>query len=162
LNLNGRILLFRIVRYGLLLLLVVAGVLLLTRNRTSNVPFETVSARLQESIDSDHMTKEQVRFLKKFYGLNAEDYEGVLIYVPGTNMYANEVLLIRLSDTSQADSVREAIEERIDTQHNIFAGYAPEQTALLEQSVVDVQGNYVLYVTDSDADRIDEVFRSAL
>ena len=161
-NLNGRILLFRIVRYGLLLLLVVAGVLLLTRNRTSNVPFETVSARLQESIDSDHMTKEQVRFLKKFYGLNAEDYEGVLIYVPGTNMYANEVLLIRLSDTSQADSVREAIEERIDTQHNIFAGYAPEQTALLEQSVVDVQGNYVLYVTDSDADRIDEVFRSAL
>jgi len=162
LNLNGRILLFRIVRYGLLLLLVVAGVLLLTRNRTSNVPFETVSARLQESIDSDHMTKEQVRFLKKFYGLNAEDYEGVLIYVPGTNMYANEVLLIRLSDTSQADSVREAIEERIDTQHNIFAGYAPEQTALLEQSVVDVQGNYVLYVTDYDADRIDEVFRSAL
>ena len=161
-NLNGRILLFRIVRYGLLLLLVVAGVLLLTRNRTSNVPFETVSARLQESIDSDHMTKEQVRFLKKFYGLNAEDYEGVLIYVPGTNMYANEVLLIRLSDTSQADSVREAIEERIDTQHNIFAGYAPEQTALLEQSVVDVQGNYVLYVTDYDADRIDEVFRSAL
>lgn len=86
----------------------------------------------------------------------------MLIYVPGTNMYANEALLIRLSDISQAESVRTAIEERIDTQREIFAGYAPEQTALLERAVVDVRGNYILYVTDDDADRIDEVFRSAL
>ena len=161
-NLYRNIMVFRVIRYGLLVLLVVAGILLLTRNRQSNVPFETVSGKVQESITSDHMTKEQVRFLKKYYGLNAEDYEGVLIYIPGTNMYANEVLLIRLSDISQTESVRSAIEERIDTQHNIFAGYAPEQTALLEQSVVDVRGNYILYVTDDDADRIDEVFRSAL
>ena len=161
-NLYRNIMLYRVIRYGLLVLLVVAGILLLTRNRQSSVPFETVSAKVQQSITSDHMTQEQVRFLKKFYGLNAGDYEGVLIYVPGTNMYANEALLIRLSDISQAESVRAAIEERIDTQREIFAGYAPEQTALLERAVVDVRGNYILYVTDDDADRIDEVFRSAL
>ena len=85
-----------------------------------------------------------------------------MIYTPTTNMHANEVLLIRLKDTRQADPVSAAIQERIESQRGIFQGYAPEEVGLLDNAVLDVQGNYILYIVDDNAAAVDEVFRSSL
>lgn len=161
-NAYNKLLIYRVVRYGLILLLVVIAILLLTRNKESSVPFDTVAANVRGSITSDQMQESPARYLKKNFGLSPEDYEGVMIYTPGTNMYANEVLLIRLKDTAQAESVEQAIRRRIESQIQIFEGYAPEPTALLQQAIVDVRGNYILYVTDAQANPIDEVFRKSL
>ena len=153
---------YRVIRYGLLLCLFVVVIVLLSRNRESKVPFETVSAAVAESIHTDNAMPGSDRFLKKYFGLNPDDYDGVMIYTPTTNMHANEVLLIRLKDTRQADPVSAAIQERIESQRGIFQGYAPEEIGLLDNAVLDVQGNYILYIVDDNAAAVDEVFRSSL
>ena len=153
---------YRIIRYGLIAALIVAVIIMLSGNKVSNASFEKVSGAVSGSITSDKMVKSTERYLKKNFGLNADDYEDVLIYILATNMYANEMVLIKLKDVSQADYVRETIESRIESQINIFQGYAPEATALLKNAILDVRGNYILYIVDSDAVRIDEAFRSSL
>ncbi len=77
-------------------------------------------------------------------------------------MFANEALLVKLKDISQQEEIVTAIEERIESQLNVFEGYAPREVGLLEDAVVDVQGNYILYIVDGDAALVDEVFRSSL
>lgn len=161
-DIQRHIFLYRVIRYGLILFLIVMAIILLTGNRESSASFESVSSKVQASITSDLMQESPVRYLKKNFGLDPADYDGVLIYTPSTNMHANEVLLVKLKSTAQADMVEQAIRERIDSQIHIFEGYAPEETALLQNAVVDVRGNYILYVTDSQADSIDEVFRNSL
>lgn len=154
--------LYLAIRYLLIAGLLVAVIVMLAGRRPSSVPFEQVSAEVAGRISSDHISKSSARYLKKNFGLNADDYDGVLIYTPNTNMSAEEVLLIRLKDLSQSDEVTGAIEERIASQYRIFEGYAPDQVALLDRSVVDVQANYILYIVGDDAGSIDEVFRKSL
>ena len=113
------------IRYGLLLVFLIVVIVSLSGKGVSRKSFESVSAAVSSSIRTDKCIKDSERYLKKYFGLNADDYDGVLIYIPATNMYANEVLLIKLKDTSQADTVSAAIEKRIDSQINIFEGYAP-------------------------------------
>ena len=77
-------------------------------------------------------------------------------------MDAEEMLIVKLKDTSQAEAVRAAMEKRQQTQIGIYEGYAPEQLSLCENGIIDVQGNYVLYVVHPDASKIDEAFRAGL
>ena len=151
-----------VIRYGLLLALIVVVIISATGNRESNAPFEKVSSAVSAQVTSDGMEKAESRYLKKIYGLNAGDYEDVMIYIPANGMSAEELLLIRLSSSAQSDEVLEAIQERIDSQYNVFEGYAPEQVAILERAIVDPRGNYILYISGEDAEKADEVFRNSL
>ena len=112
--------------------------------------------------ENDNAQESTDRYFKKYYGLNASDYENVVLYFPITNMDAEELLIVKLKDTSQADTVKAACETRQQTQIGIYEGYAPEQLSLCENAIIDVQGNYVLYVVHADAAQIDAAFRASL
>lgn len=157
---KGRI--YFIIRYGLLTALIAAVIVFTTGRKESQASFETVSKAIASFAVSDQMESANARYLKKIYGLNAEDYENVMIYIPTTNMSAQELVLIKLSSPGQSDAVVQALQDRIDSQFQIFEGYAPEQVALLNSAIVDPQGNYILYISGDNAEQIDQAFRSSL
>ena len=128
----------------------------------SKKTFEEVKAHVSASVHSDRMSESTSRFLKKYYGLNAEDYEGVLLYAPLTNMDAEELLLIKCKDASQAESVKEAMEKRQQTKATTFDGYAPEQYDLCQNYILDEQGTFLLFVISPDAIDIDKEFKDFL
>lgn len=130
------------------------------RNSAADIN-DVVSAILVE-VNTEGMEEGTNRKLKKFYGLNASDYEGTALYAPVSNMDAEELLVVKLKDSSQAESVQAAVEKRLQTQKDSFEGYGIEQFALLEDSVLDVRGNYILYVVHKDADKIKQIFRDSL
>ena len=157
-----RKIIYLIIRYALVAMLLFAVIFFIFRKNESKTPFETMSAAVSESLTSDRIERNSMRFLKKNFNLNADDYEGVLIYTPLTNMDAEEVLLIKLKSTDQADSVTAAIEARVQAQYDIYEGYAPLEIAKLDNAVIDVQGNYILYVVGDFAGETDKIFRDNL
>ena len=128
----------------------------------NKVPFSTVKANLTSAVSSDRMEISTARFLKKYYGLNADDYDGVLLYAPVTNMDAEELLLIKCKDTSQAEAVRDAMLKRQQTKETTFEGYAPEQYELCQNYILDEQGTYLLLIISPAAEEIDTVFQDSL
>ena len=101
--------------------------------------------------------------VKRLYGLNPSDFDGCLLYYPQTNMEAEELLLLKLRDTSQQEAVRAAVEARLETQKTSFDGYGLEQYDLLtNHSILDIRGNYVLFVVHKDAAAVQQAFRGAL
>lgn len=143
-------------------LLVTVIAVCLTGHSQSQKPVGEVAEPVITAFLGDRVQEGTGRILKKYYGLNPEEYDGVVLYYPLTNMDAEELLIIKLADTSQAEEVRNAIENRRSTQIGIYENYAPEQLALCEQAVIDVVGNYILYVVHEDAAAIDAVFRNSL
>lgn len=85
-----------------------------------------------------------------------------MLYYPTTNMGAEEILLVRLADPSQAAAVEEAVAQRVTTQKNSFEGYGVQQFEMLENSVTEVWPNYVLFVSAADPGAVREAFLSAL
>lgn len=143
-------------------LLVVFLVMLLSANRISQARFETVQDAVLFRADLTPMTEAGTQMLGRLYGLQADDYAGVMLYTPSTNMGAEELLLIKLSDLDQQETVRSAMEARIASQMDAFEGYGVDQYAMLEKAVVEVQGNYVLLVVAEDPASVQRAFLAAL
>ena len=78
-------------------------------------------------------------------------------------MGAEELLIVKLSDMSQQDSVRAAAEKRLATQKTTFEGYCGEQCDLLtNHSILEVRGNYILFVVHNSCDDALKAFLKAL
>ena len=151
-----------ILRIAMVAALLIFMIVLQVGNRNSNASLESVSQEVLGAADQDGMQESNNRMFQKFYGLDDQDYEGVTLYSPVSNMDAQELLIIKLKDNSQAEAVTEAINARLETQMNSFEGYGIEQYAMLEDHILDVQGNFILYVVNPNAQAADEAFRNSL
>lgn len=156
------LLLLHVISIAMVIALAVVIIIFLTKKSGSEKPIEEVSERAVALFENEKAEKSPERILKKYYGLDANDYEGMVLYFPISNMDAEEMLIIKMADESQADEIRAAMEERNATQSSVFDGYAPEQFDLCSNYIIDVQGNYIIYVVHKDAARIDEAFREGL
>jgi hypothetical protein len=100
--------------------------------------------------------------LRKYYGLDANDYEDVLLYLPSSNMDAAELLLVVMKDEDQAEAVLEAMNSRLEQQKKAFEGYGVEQMGILNQAVVCVEGRYGLLAVCENADGVKSAFDSVI
>jgi hypothetical protein len=99
----------------------------------------------------------------RLYGLDPASFEGCVLYYPTTNMMAEELLIVKLSDLSQQEAVRAAVEARIATQKNTFEGYGVEQFEMLtNNAVVEVRGNYILFVVNGASAAARDAFLRAI
>ncbi|MBR3244801.1 MAG: DUF4358 domain-containing protein [Parasporobacterium sp.] len=154
--------------YTIIRILLVAGLVaaivlfVFVRNTESKTPAEEVFRQVSEAVHSEKMELSSDRYFKKYYGLNAADFEDVLYYAPVSNMDAEELLVVKLKSVDQQELLTEAILKRQADKEQSFEGYAPEQYALAQNYILDPQGNYILFVIDPDAESIDAAFANAL
>ena len=131
-------------------------------NRQSDAEISDVTAAVVATLDQTGFQEADAQMVKRLYGLNPADYSGVVLYAPVTNMDAQELLIVKLQDVAQQETVEEAVQARLKTQKASFDGYGAEQSALLKKAVVDVEGNYVLFVVGEQAGAAQSAFLQAL
>lgn len=128
---------------------------------TSNPPFSKVEDLMQKEIAED-MVDVSSRGLNRYYGLNVADYDGVMMYISGNAMSAEELLVIKVKDESQLNELEKAIQYRIKSRRKDFDGYAPAQAKLLENSKLIIRGKYLLFVASENANVYTKAFLSAI
>lgn len=151
-----------ILKYGMVLVFLAYIIILIMMQGGTKTPIKTMQKNVLAVMGTDGMTKATTQDLKKYYGLNAGDYKGVTLYIPDDVMGVNELLLVRLADTAQTESVEKAAQERLDTQKESFEGYGASQTKLINSAVVESRGDYVLLVISKKADAVQGAFRKSL
>ena len=75
-----------IVKYILILLLTIFVMSLLGGGEISNAKMESVAKKVVKAIDTGELSEADNRMVKRLYGLNANDYENVMLYVSDSNM----------------------------------------------------------------------------
>ena len=154
---------FEIARWTAAVLALVCLLTMFGSNKISNADPAEVEAAVVAELDMSAMVKADNQMVKGLYGLDPASFEGCVLYYPNTNMMAEELLILKLSDTAQQQSVRAAIEARVETQKTTFDGYGVEQYALLtENCIIDIRGNFVLFVVNADCDAAQKAFAGAL
>lgn len=108
--------------------------------------------------DEVYWQKADYEKLREYYGLNANDYEGFCLYVPASNMDAAELLIVKLSDEGQAETVQEAIEKRLENQKGKFEAYGVEQMGILNHAVVIIKEPYILFAVCGESEDLKEAF----
>ena len=142
---------------------VVYLVVLFGGNTVSSAAFSDVCAAVMDVVDTVNMQEAENRMVKRLYGVDPGSFEGCSLYYPVTNMDAEEVLILKLSDTFQQEAVADAVQQRLQTQRNTFEGYGVEQFDLLTNHyVLQVQGNFALFVVGEFSGDAVTAFRDAL
>lgn len=150
-------------RWIALVVAIVSLAVMFGGNTLSDADFENVSAAVLETVDTENMTLAENQMVKRLYGLDPAAFEGCVLYYPTTNMMAEEVLIVKLSDVSQAEAVQQAMEARLQTQKTTFEGYGVEQFDLLTNyCVLEVRGNYALFLVSKNHTDAYEAFLDAL
>lgn len=151
-----------ILKWGAAFLILVYIALLLIYASGSTKPFEEVAASVETQLDKENLVKQDARALKRYYGLNSADYEGVLFYSAEFSISAQEVLLIEVKTEQQVQEVRDAVEERLESRKNTFEGYAPEQAQLIEQAQIQVRGKFIFLAVSPEAEGYAAAFTKGL
>lgn len=151
-----------ILKYAIVVVFIVYIEMLLAQEGSGDIPVKTIREKIMEVTKEDGMAKGTTQDLKKYYGLNADDYDGVMLYIPNDVMSVNEILVVKLKDKSQAEEVEEAAEKRLDTQKTSFEGYGVEQTKLINSAILESRGYYVLLTISEDADAIYAAFKKSI
>lgn len=155
--------LYELGRWVAAVVAVISLVVMFGGNTVSKADAQDVAAAVIETIDMENMLEADNQMIKRFYGLDPSAYESCILYYPNTNMMAEELLIVKLKDVSQQDTVRAAVEARIQTQKNTFEGYGVEQFDMLtNHCVVEVRGNYILFVVNPSVDAARKAFLKAI
>lgn len=122
---------------------------------------QTKAPKVSEIIDSIKNTTDlslmeqgNKNKLRKLYGISTKEIEEFALYIPKTNMEANEILILKVKNQDDIDEIKENIEKRIEKQSDSFRSYAPTQYELLENNILDVKGKYIIYIVSKDVDKI--------
>ena len=154
---------FEIARWTAAVLALICLLTMFGSNKISSADPAEVEAAVVAELDMSAMVKADNQMVKRLYGLDPASFESCVLYYPNTNMMAEELLILKLSDTAQQQTVRSAIEARVETQKTTFDGYGVEQYALLtENCIIDIRGNFVLFVVNADCDAAQKAFAGAL
>ena len=155
--------LYEIARWSAAVAAVISLIWMFGGNTVSNADPLEVAEAVVETIDMENMLEADNQLIKRFYGLDPASFEGCILYYPTTNMMAEEVLIVKLKDMSQQEQVRTAIEKRIETQKTTFEGYGVEQFDLLtNNAVIEVRGNFILFVVNADSAEAQKAFLKAI
>lgn len=128
----------------------------------SAAAFPDVFAAVSAAADKTDMQEADNQMIRRLYGLDPADYEGIACLYPTTNMGAEELLVIKLASPDQRETAAAAVTARRDAQRAAFDGYGIEQCAMLDRSVIEVRGNYILFVCAEDTQPVVDAFRGAL
>lgn len=100
--------------------------------------------------------------IKKEFGFTHNDFEYVTYYASDSVMEVRELLIIKLRDKSQLDSVESAVKKRVGDKSKLFKGYAPEQSAKLDKYIFEYKKGFVLYAVSDNPDKLISAFKKAL
>ena len=76
-----RIDIINILKYGMLLVIIVYIAVLLAA-QGGDAPAETVKGNVLSAADTEGMQEADAQDFKRYYGLNANDYEEVILFLP--------------------------------------------------------------------------------
>lgn len=154
--------LLEIAKWLLVVLLILFVASQMATGKESATEFSVMEETVVGSADLSALQSGDNQMIKRLYGLDPSQYEGMTLYYPTTNMGAEEILLVKLSDVSQQEEVLAAIDARLATQKSNFDGYGVGQTEMLNAAVVEPQGNYILFVVGDHAQNVRQAFLDAL
>lgn len=159
---KGRLDIINICKYLMVIALIAYVVFLISREGNNTASVDTIEKNITKTVSVKGMKKGTTQDLKKYYGLNANDYDGTMLYIPDDVMSVNEILVVKVKDESQVEAVEAAVEGRLSTQKKSFEGYGVEQTKLLKSAIEESKGYYVLLAVSKEADRIDTAFKKSI
>lgn len=151
-----------IIKVIMVLFLIGYLVVVYQRDNVKDIVMDDVITEMEKDTTLTSLKKGDVNALKRYYSLGEADCDGFLLYCSESPMAVEELLIIKAKNESQTEGLEKAAQSRLTSQKKSFEGYGAEQSALLDEAIVDTKGKFVIYAAGKDAEKWKEEFMACI
>ncbi len=142
----------------LLVLVTVCGLCACGGKPESNVSVKDVFAKMKSDVAfPTEMMETDADYIKNQLGLDVNDYEEFIFAAGEDILMAEKIILVKLKDSKDADTVKTKLEKYAKEQAIVFNGYVPEQGKVAESAVVVAKGKYVYLLMSSQVNALKKI-----
>lgn len=145
----------------IVLLLVFIGVLSADETASDKTVKEVAGAVIAE-VDIKGLTKQSEMQIKKELSLTADSFDGIYYVKSDEVMDVRELLIIKLKEDQSSEEAIQKIEKRVKDKQTLFDGYAPEQSAMLQNYVIKQKAGFIFYCVLKEGESAVSVFNKTL
>lgn len=95
-------------------------------------------------------------------GLDIEYIEEGIILQAVININSDRIIILKAKDKNNVQDLKKSLEDIRKNQAKIWEHYLPDQYKKIENTIIKEKGNYLLYVTYDNPDKIETIFDEML
>ncbi|MGL4739582.1 MAG: DUF4358 domain-containing protein [Sarcina sp.] len=137
------------------------SLLLISCTKNTNIDLSILDAKFHNDIVMDNFKSGNSKDLRRFFGITSSDFEEFIFFKPAYTMDVNEILILKLKDKSDLNSLKDKIDIRVQKQIDTFGSYGPLQCSILEDYIIKQKGDYIFYCVSSDSEKIYKIFKES-
>lgn len=122
---------------------------------------ELILAAKNCGAEFQEMEKVETSDIKYYYNLDESWYSDFAAVVSGNQAFADEIVVIKASSSSNVDNIKNALEERIQSRKTTLESYAPDEYQKLCNSSVKTKGDYVYLVVGDDINEAEKAIKDS-
>ncbi|MCL2054173.1 MAG: DUF4358 domain-containing protein [Oscillospiraceae bacterium] len=130
-------------------------------NKTEKTPTE-ITAAIMAEIEIPSAVEKSISSLGLYYDVDESLFEAMSLVICASGAYPDELAVFELKNESDSDTVKEAIQKRLDSQTTLFKDYTPSEMYKLDNAVIGDKGKYVYFLACADNARAEEVVKDIL
>ncbi|MEG2039183.1 MAG: DUF4358 domain-containing protein [Oscillospiraceae bacterium] len=122
--------------------------------KTTDIDLLTLSSKLQSELTfKDTLNQLDNDMIATYYPkVDVAKLNESVVFISGTGSTAEEIALFEVKNTADAETVKNAVQERITDQTISFEDYNANEMVKINNAVVKTSGNYVFLVMCDDYD----------
>lgn len=161
-KIDKRFIIMEILKWASLLIVFFVIFSSFSEKAVSNEPYDKVLKASLRNADKGEMQEGDNQMIRRLYGLDPASFEEMTLYYPKSNMGSSELFLVKLKSIDQQKIVKNAVESRKETQRKNFDGYGEDQLAMINKSIINISGNYILFISAENSGSVNQDFKDSL
>ena len=131
-----------------------------SEGKTATKPLNEITQAVMDSgVEFPEMVEVSEDNFQFKYGVAAEDYSEFSLWWAGSGGDADEICIVKANE-DKLDTVKKAVEKRLEDQKTVFKDYVPAQYDKLCDTKVKTEGDYVYWVCTNDNSKAEETLTS--
>lgn len=131
-----------------------------SEGKTASKPLNEITQSVMDSgIEMPEMVEVSEDNFQFKYGVTADDYSEFSVWWAGSGGDADEVCIVKAKE-DKLDTVKAAVEKRLEDQKAVFKDYVPAQYDKLCDTKVKTEGDYVYWVCTNDNSKAEDTVMS--
>ncbi len=130
-------------------------------NNNVNVAVNDIAQKILDELELDeHMMEMPDEMSLDAYPFDRDLVSEYVIYQAIFSTSADEFAIFKVKNQSDIETIKDAIESRIDQVSKVWETYMPGQYEKVKNKLVITNGNYVFVSVLEDQDKVEDIFKS--
>lgn len=141
---------FDVIQILIMAALLAFMILMLVSGKSRVVPMTEIASVMEAEPSVAALTKKTMADAAETFSFQEEAVDEGIYYCVDDVMNVNELLIVRIDDDGDRETVKEAIRKYLKEKTDSFDGYGTDQFGLLSNAVLTEKGPYLFFGVSED------------